>query len=297
MLQAFTEKCRTPSALIRARILPSLDELQRQDIKEEEYLANYKQRVAAAREKSLGGRKSGTLDWRAQRQEVGLSGEMGGVSPRNPGKLASRCFWVISLTLNLVASVDPILDMTTGLTDLSLYGSADILPSSLDDDKLMLALTPLETDKTGSALLIPGIKASESYLLDVTFRIRKREGQDGADGMGLVFMAVPSGEVDSYREAKGDVRVIGDGSAGLGYTGSGTQDDFAVEFDTYRRSVCHFFPHDYRSSLPFIASIDVTIHQHRTSRFTSRRTRIIDSPKDVLRHIRFLISLMDDVMD
>lgn len=149
---------------------------------------------------------------------------------------------------DLIATVDPILEMSTSLTDISLYGSADILPSSLDDDNIMLSLTPLETDKTGTAFLIPGIKASDSYLFDMTFSIRKREGQDGADGMGLVVMAVPEADVGSYRDAKGDVRVVGDGGAGLGYTGIGTQDDFAIELDTYRRFVPIFLRSDFFSS-------------------------------------------------
>jgi hypothetical protein len=140
------------------------------------------------------------------------------------------------------------LEMSTGLADITLYGSADILPSSLDDDNLMLSLTPLETDKTGTAFLTPGIKASESYLLDMTFRIRKRNGQDGADGMGLVVMAVPEADVGLYRDATGDVRVIGDGGAGLGYTGIGTQDDFAIELDTYRRFVTPFVRSHFFSS-------------------------------------------------
>lgn len=244
MLEAFTARCRTPAALARAAVLPSLNELQQQDIKEEDYLADYEQRVAAARGKSLGGRTSGTLDWRAQRHEVGLGDGPESVSPRKPGEFAPRCFRDGHLTLSSVASVDPTLDMANGLTDLSLYGSADIVSSSLDDETLMLSLTPLETDKTGSAFLIPGIKASESYLFDVTFRIRKREGQDGADGMGLVFMAVPPEDMNSYMNAKGDVRVIGDGGAGLGYTGLGAQDDFGIELDTYRRFVCQSFRND-----------------------------------------------------
>jgi hypothetical protein len=192
---------------------------------------------------------------------------------------------------DLIATVDPILEMSTGLTDIILYGSADILPSSLDDDNLMLCLTPLETDKTGTAFLIPGIKASDSYLFDMTFRIRKREGQDGADGMGLVLMVVPEADVASYRDAKGDVRVIGDGGAGLGYTGMGTQDDFAIELDTYRRFVSIFLRSDFFSS-HFAASTAVTTLQRRTSRSTILQTRTTSSPKPAPRHIRFPISQM-----
>lgn len=82
MLAEFTARRRTAASLARAKFLPSVAELQEQDIREEEYLSNYEQRVAAAREKSLGGRTSGTLDWRAQRQEVGLDANKDEVVPR-----------------------------------------------------------------------------------------------------------------------------------------------------------------------------------------------------------------------
>lgn len=135
---------------------------------------------------------------------------------------------------------EPISDMSSGLTDICLYGSADILESS-ESDNMMLSLTALETDKTGTAFLIPGIKASESYVLDITFRIHKQEGHDGADGMAVAVLAVPEEDLDAYRSASGQVRVVGDGGAGLGYTGLGIEQDFAIELDTYRRYV------DFRS--------------------------------------------------
>jgi peptide-N4-(N-acetyl-beta-glucosaminyl)asparagine amidase len=126
--------------------------------------------------------------------------------------------------------------MSSGLADICLYGSADILQSS-ESDNMMLSVTPLETDKTGTAFLIPGIKASESYVLDLTFRIHKQEGHDGADGMAVALLCVPEEDLDAYRNASGQVKVLGDGGAGLGYTGLGTQQDFAIELDTYRRYV------------------------------------------------------------
>jgi hypothetical protein len=82
MLAEFTARRRTTASLARVTFLPSVAELKEQDIKEEAYLSNYEQRVAAAREKSLGGRTSGTLDWRAQRQEVGLDTDKDEVVPR-----------------------------------------------------------------------------------------------------------------------------------------------------------------------------------------------------------------------
>lgn len=82
MLAEFTARHRTPASLARVSFLPSLEELTKQDVKEEAYLADYEQRVAAARERSLGGRTSGTLDWRAQRQEVGLDADRDEVGPR-----------------------------------------------------------------------------------------------------------------------------------------------------------------------------------------------------------------------
>lgn len=127
--------------------------------------------------------------------------------------------------------------MSSGLGYICLYGSADIASSSLDPDNMMLSLTPLETDKTGTAFLIPGIKSSESYLLDFTFRIHKQAGHDGADGMAVAVLSAPSEDVEGYRNATGQFRVVGDGGAGLGYTGLGTQEDFAIELDTYRRFV------------------------------------------------------------
>ena len=83
MLAEFTAKCRTAASLARVPFLPSPEGLRQQDVMEEAYLADYKKRVVAAREKTLGGRTSGTLDWRAQRQEVGLDADKDEVIPRD----------------------------------------------------------------------------------------------------------------------------------------------------------------------------------------------------------------------
>lgn len=186
----------------------------------------------------------------------------------------------------------PTLDMANGLAEISLYGSADITPSSLNPDTMMISLTPLETDKIGTAFLIPGIKAVESYSLDVIFRIHKQEGQDGADGMAVVVLSVPLEDVEGYRNATGQVRVVGDGGAGLGYTGLGSQQDFAIELDTYRRYVEHVASCTItriENSSPE-ASTDVMIRQYRISRCTSHQTRIINLQRLVRRRIPFQIS-------
>lgn len=85
MLESFTRRCRIPTALARAAVLPSLQDLQQQDVAEELYLQDYDRRVAEAKRKSLGGRTSGTLNWRAQRQEVGLGDGVQAISPIKPG--------------------------------------------------------------------------------------------------------------------------------------------------------------------------------------------------------------------
>lgn len=186
--------------------------------------------------------------------------------------------------------------MANGLADISLYGSADITPSSLDPDAMMLSLTPLATGKVGTAFLIPGIKAGESYSLDVIFRIHKPEGQDGADGMAVAVLSVPLEDVEGYRNATGQVRVVGDGGAGLGYTGLGSQQDFAIELDTYRRYVGPVASWaitriEYSSPL---ASTVVMTRRHRISRCTSHQTRIINLQTLVRRRIPFQISRMDN---
>ncbi|KAJ9102987.1 hypothetical protein QFC19_004544 [Naganishia cerealis] len=216
MIKRFTDERRSKLQLHQAPWLPSVNELEHQDVKEEDYLADYRKRVADAKKHAFDGRSSGTLDWRAQRKEIG-----GGASAEE------------------VIPID--IDMSSSLADLCLYGSADIRASDENEENTVLSLTPLETDKTGSAFLVTDLAASDSYVADITFRIRKRKGQEGADGMGVATMSVPSEELSLYREAGGQVRVMGDGGAGLGYTGLGTPDDFAIEIDTYRRSALAFF--------------------------------------------------------
>jgi len=110
--------------------------------------------------------------------------------------------------------------LTKNKSDLTLSGDAEY-----QDERVVL--TPNETSQVGSAFMATSISASSSFVVEMTFRITTAAGQDqGADGMAFVCLS-QSGQTPKPK-------LLGEGGAGLGYDGLGSESDWAVEIDTYQ---------------------------------------------------------------
>ena len=154
-------------------------------------------RLREAERDELGGRTSGTADWRAARQELGLQ-------QINKPLYASKS--------GLPPSKRPLADVAarrsllSAWTDFDLFGDA-----SRTDFALILTTSSSQTSAIFNPTPIP---QSLSFRCTLQFKLDAPPGAGEADGIAIVFSS----------EKK-----LGLGGYGMGYSGLGGPGDFAVE--------------------------------------------------------------------
>jgi peptide-N4-(N-acetyl-beta-glucosaminyl)asparagine amidase len=169
------------------------------DREQNAWITDEKKRFDEAEKDELGGRTSGTADWRAQRQELGLP-EL--KRPKYTGQTSSLPPFRLSL-IRLIRTVRS--NLTQPLSDYHISGQARHQGSSI-------LLTDGNSQTSGIFLPTP-ISQDQDFRCRLAFRLSASQGGE-ADGIALVFSP----------EKK-----LGLGGYGLGYTDMGGQGDFAIE--------------------------------------------------------------------